>query len=49
VDIVRYMVYKDVIDHNKIWALINAYYKEPDKTVEQARKVMKEGGLEVGA
>jgi archaeal flagellar protein FlaI len=49
IDIVRYMVFKDVTDHTKIWALINQYYKEPDKTVERVRKEMKEGGLEVAA
>jgi len=49
VDIVRYMVYKDITDHRKIWALINNYYKEPDKTVEKVRSEMREGGLEVAA
>jgi flagellar protein FlaI len=49
IDIVRYMVFKDVTDHNKIWALINQYYKEPDKTVERVRREMKEGGLEIAA
>lgn len=49
VDIVRYMVYKDITDHRKIWSLINNYYKEPDKTVERVRNEMREGGLEVAA
>ena len=49
VDIVRYMVYKDITDHHKIWSLINNYYKEPDKTVERVRNEMREGGLEVAA
>jgi flagellar protein FlaI len=49
VDIVRYMVYKDLTDHRKIWALINSYYKEPEKTITRVRKEMEEGGLEVGA
>ncbi|MEM0448382.1 MAG: type II/IV secretion system ATPase subunit [Methanomassiliicoccales archaeon] len=49
VDIVRYMVFKDMTDHRKIWSLINQYYKEPDKTIERVRKEMQEGGLKVGA
>jgi len=49
VDIVRYMVYKDITDHRQIWSLINNYYKEPDKTVERVRNEMREGGLEVAA
>jgi flagellar protein FlaI len=49
VDIVRYMVYKDMTDHRKIWSLINAYYKESEKTIARVRKEMEEGGLEVGA
>ena len=49
VDIVRYMVYKDMTDHRKIWSLINSYYKESEKTIARVRKEMEEGGLEVGA
>jgi flagellar protein FlaI len=49
VDIVRYMVFKDMSDHRKIWAIINQYYKEPDKTIERVRKEMQEGGLEIAA
>ncbi len=36
-------------DHRKIWSLINAYYKESEKTITRVRKEMEEGGLEVGA
>jgi len=49
VDIVRYMVYRDITDHRKIWSLINSYYKEGDKTIVRVRKELQEGGLEVGA
>jgi flagellar protein FlaI len=49
VDIVRYMVYRDITDHRKLWALINAYYKEQDKTIKRVRRELQEGGLEVGA
>jgi flagellar protein FlaI len=49
VDVVRYMVYKDMTNHHKIWALINAYYKDPEKTVSRVRKELEEGGMEVGA
>ncbi|MGD1059913.1 MAG: type II/IV secretion system ATPase subunit [Methanomassiliicoccales archaeon] len=47
VDIIRYLVYRDVTDHKKIWSLINAYYKESDKTIARVRKELQEGGLEV--
>jgi flagellar protein FlaI len=49
VDIVRYMVYRDITDHRIIWSLINSYYKESDKTIARVRKELQEGGLEVGA
>ncbi|MCU0861213.1 MAG: type II/IV secretion system ATPase subunit [Methanomassiliicoccales archaeon] len=49
VDIVRFMVYKDMTDHRQIWSLINQYYKEPDKTIERVHKEMQEGGLQIGA
>jgi flagellar protein FlaI len=38
VDIVKYMVAKDVTDHRDIWALIREYYKEPKMTAERVRK-----------
>jgi flagellar protein FlaI len=49
VDIIRYMVFKDMTDHRKIWVLINNYYKEPDKTINRVRKELQEGGLEIAA
>lgn len=38
VDIVKYMVAKDLTDYKEIWALIREYYKEPKKTAERIRK-----------
>ena len=38
VDIVKYMVAKDITDHRDIWALIREYYKEPKLTAERVRK-----------
>jgi len=38
VDIVKYMVSKDIEDHHEIWALIREYYKEPKQTAERVRK-----------
>jgi len=38
VDIVKYMVAKDITDHRQIWALIREYYKEPKLTAERVRK-----------
>jgi len=49
VDFVRYMVYKDMSDHRKIWALINQYYKDSEKTIARIRKELEEGGMEIGA
>lgn len=40
VDIVKYMVAKDMQDHNDIWGLIRQYYKDPKVTAERARKEM---------
>jgi len=48
VDMIRYLVYRDITDHRKIWSLINFYYKEPEKTIGRIRKELEEGGLEVG-
>jgi len=49
IDIIRYMVFKDLNDHRKLWSLINTYYKSPEKTVEKIRKELEEGGQEVDA
>lgn len=38
VDIVKYMVAKDISDHRDIWALIREYYKDPKVTAEMVRK-----------
>jgi flagellar protein FlaI len=38
VDIVKYMVYKDIADHREIWGLIREYYKDSKKTAEMVRK-----------
>jgi flagellar protein FlaI len=40
VDIVKYMVSKDLSDHRDIWGLIRAYYKDPKATAEMVRKEM---------
>jgi flagellar protein FlaI len=40
VDIVKYMVAKDMSDYRDIWNLIRAYYKEPKVTAERVRKEM---------
>ncbi len=38
VDIVKYMVSKDITDHRRIWGLIREYYKDPKMTAEMVRK-----------
>ncbi|MGQ9587829.1 MAG: type II/IV secretion system ATPase subunit [Thermoplasmata archaeon] len=38
VDIVKYMVAKDITDHRQIWSLIREYYKEPKITAERIQK-----------
>jgi len=38
VDIVKYMVSKDITDHRRIWGLIREYYKDPKITAEMVRK-----------
>ncbi|MGD9962954.1 MAG: type II/IV secretion system ATPase subunit [Thermoplasmata archaeon] len=40
VDIIKYMVSKDMSDHRDIWDMIRAYYKDPKATAELARKEM---------
>lgn len=49
VDIIRYMVFKDINDHRALWSLINGYYKTPDKTLAKIREEMREGGLDIVA
>jgi len=38
VDIVKYMVAKDIEDHREIWGLIREYYKDSKLTAEMVRK-----------
>jgi len=38
VDIVKYMVARDITDHREIWGLIREYYKDPKMTAEMVRK-----------
>ena len=38
VDIVKYMVSKDLADHREIWGLIRDYYKEPKIMADRVRK-----------
>ncbi len=45
VDIIKYMVYKDLNDHRKIWDLINNYLKDPEKVIKRVRKELQEGGI----
>jgi flagellar protein FlaI len=37
VDIVKYMVAKDIADHRDIWGLIREYYKDPKLTADRIR------------
>ncbi len=38
----------DVDDHRKIWNLINAYNKDPEKVISKVRKELQEGGVLIG-
>jgi flagellar protein FlaI len=49
VDLIRYMVFRDITDHKKIWELINHYYKDQEKTITRVRKELQEGGAKVVA
>jgi len=50
VDIVKYMVSNDISDHQEIWDLIRAYYKDPKGASEKARKELHGGsGVLAGA
>jgi flagellar protein FlaI len=49
VDLIKYMVYRDITDHQKIWELINQYYKDQEKTITRVRRELKEGGIAVVA
>lgn len=49
VDLIKYMVYRDITDHRKIWELINQYYKDQEKTIMRVRRELQEGGMAVVA
>jgi archaeal flagellar protein FlaI len=38
IEIINYMVFKDMTDYRKIWAITNAYYKDSEKTLAKVRK-----------
>ena len=57
VDIVKYMLAKDMSDHRDIWNLIRAYYKNPKASADRVRRELGivvsegqpiEGGVEAG-
>ncbi|HEY3420552.1 MAG TPA: type II/IV secretion system ATPase subunit [Methanomassiliicoccales archaeon] len=43
IEIINYMVFKDMTDYRKIWSITNAYYKDPEKTLTKVRKETEEG------
>jgi flagellar protein FlaI len=49
VEIVKYMVSKDMQDHKDIWAVIRQYYKDPKGSAEMARKEMGAGQAKIEA
>jgi flagellar protein FlaI len=46
VDIIRYMVLKDMEDHIEIWKIIKSYYKEPLETAAMVRTDLAKIGIE---
>jgi flagellar protein FlaI len=44
-DIIKYLVYRDITDHVKIWELINRFYKDPEKVIKQVRAELQAGGV----
>lgn len=38
VEVVNYLVKKDIRNHREIWNLVNSYYKDHDKTLDRIRK-----------
>ncbi len=38
VEVVSYLVKKDIRNHREIWNLVNSYYKDHDKTLDRIRK-----------
>ncbi|OPY31189.1 MAG: hypothetical protein A4E31_00169 [Methanomassiliicoccales archaeon PtaU1.Bin030] len=49
VDLIKYMVFRDITDHRKIWELINQYLKDQERTITRVRRELQEGGIAVGA
>ncbi|MBA3046680.1 MAG: type II/IV secretion system ATPase subunit [Candidatus Thermoplasmatota archaeon] len=59
VDIIKYMVEKEIVDFRKISNLVVSYYKEPMETIQKIREemgwieesslLMNEGGADIGA
>jgi flagellar protein FlaI len=49
VDIIKYMVMKDISDHRDIWDLIRGYYKDPVASSERVRRDLYPGGRVVTA
>lgn len=48
VDLIKYMVYRDITDHVAIWELINRFYKDPEKVIKAVRAELQAGGITVG-
>ena len=46
VDIIRYMVLRDMEDHLEIWKIIKSYYKEPQETAAMVRTELAKIGVE---
>jgi flagellar protein FlaI len=44
IEIVRYMLAKDLRDHRQIWAITNSYYRDPTRTINRVRREMQEAG-----
>ncbi|MCE5295920.1 MAG: type II/IV secretion system ATPase subunit [Euryarchaeota archaeon] len=42
IEIINYMVAKNLVNHRDIWAITQSYYKEPQKTLLRTRKEMEE-------
>ena len=42
IEIINYMVFKDMTDYRQIWAITNSYYKDPEKTLIRIRKETEE-------
>jgi len=47
VDIINFMVYRDVTDHRRIWEITNQYYKDPEKVMALVHKELREGGIDI--